>query len=237
MKKLNKYSSLYTERDDLPASRAMLFGAGLKESELHQAQVGVGTTGFEGNTCNMHLSGLGDLAKKSVQNEGLVGWRFNTIGVSDGITNGTPNMRYSLVSREVIADSFETITAAHAYDGLVAVVGCDKNMPAVLMAMARLNRPSLMVYGGTIKGGEYKGETLNIVSVFEAYGKKLTGKITDEDYHGIIKNACPGAGACGGMYTANTMAAAAEALGMTLPMSSSAPAVSEEKTNRSAAAV
>jgi dihydroxy-acid dehydratase len=164
-----------------------------------------------------------------VNQAGMVGLRFNTIGVSDGITNGTPGMRYSLVSREVIADSIETITGAHNYDALACVVGCDKNMPGSLMAMARLNRPSLMVYGGTIKGGDFKGQKLNIVSCFEAYGKKLNGAISDEDYKGIIHNACPGPGACGGMYTANTMASAAEALGMSIPFSSSSTAISAEK--------
>jgi dihydroxy-acid dehydratase len=228
-KKLNRFSSLYTESDDLPASRAMLFGAGLKEEKLKAPQIGVGTSGYEGNTCNMHLSALGDLIKKNLENEFAVAWRFNTIGVSDGITNGTDNMRYSLVSREVIADSIETIAGAHAYDGLVFVAGCDKNMPGAMIGMARLNRPSLMVYGGSIHSGKYKGEKLNIVSCFEAYGKKLNGSISEEDYQGIIKNACPGAGACGGMYTANTMSAAIEALGMSLPMSSSSPATSREK--------
>jgi dihydroxy-acid dehydratase len=177
----------------------------------------------------MHLSALGDLIKKNLENEFAVAWRFNTIGVSDGITNGTDNMRYSLVSREVIADSIETIAGAHAYDGLVFVAGCDKNMPGAMIGMARLNRPSIMVYGGSIHSGKYKGEKLNIVSCFEAYGKKLNGSISEEDYQGIIKNACPGAGACGGMYTANTMSAAIEALGMSLPMSSSSPATSREK--------
>lgn len=234
--KLNRFSSLYTESDDLPASRAMLYGAGLKEEKLKAPQVGVGTSGYEGNTCNMHLSALGDLIKKNLEQEFAVAWRFNTIGVSDGITNGTDNMRYSLVSREVIADSIETIAGAHAYDGLVFVAGCDKNMPGAMIGMARLNRPSLMVYGGSIHSGKYKGEKLNIVSCFEAYGKKLSGSISDEDYQGIIKNACPGAGACGGMYTANTMSAAIEALGMSLPMSSSSPATSREKAEECASA-
>jgi dihydroxy-acid dehydratase len=226
---LNKYSRLYTQNDDLPAALAMLYGAGLTEDDRTKAQIGIGTTGYEGNTCNMHLQELGNHIKTGVVKNNLVGWRFDTIGVSDGITNGSPTMRYSLVSREVIADSIETITAAHCYDGLITVAGCDKNMPGALIAMARLNRPSLMVYGGTIKGGHYKGETLNIVSCFEAYGKRVAGNISDEDYHNIIKNACPGPGACGGMYTANTMASAAEALGMTLPYSSSYPAQSYEK--------
>lgn len=226
---LNKYSRLYTQNDDLPAALAMLYGAGLAENDRDKAQIGIGTCGYEGNTCNMHLQLLGDRIKASVSANDLVGWRFDTIGVSDGITNGSPTMRYSLASREVIADSIETIAAAHCYDGLITVTGCDKNMPGALIAMARLNRPSIMVYGGTIKGGHYKGETLNIVSCFEAYGKKVAGSISDEDYRNIIKNACPGPGACGGMYTANTMASAAEALGMTLPYSASFPAESYEK--------
>lgn len=226
---LNKYSRLYTQNDNLPAALAMLYGAGLNPNERHKPHIGICTNGFEGNTCNMHLQKLGDIIKIGVQKNEMVGWRFDTIGVSDGITNGSPNMRYSLASREVIADSIETISAAHAYDGLITVAGCDKNMPGALIAMARLNRPSLMVYGGTIKGGHYKGETLNIVSCFEAYGKRVAGNISDEDYENIIKNACPGPGACGGMYTANTMASAAEALGMTLPFSASYPAESYEK--------
>lgn len=226
---LNKYSRLYTQDDSLPASQAMLIGAGLSEEDLRKPFVGICSTGFDGNTCNMHLNGLADEVKLGVNERGMVGLRFNTIGVSDGITNGTQGMNYSLVSREVIADSIETITGAHNYDALACVVGCDKNMPGSLMAMARLNRPALMVYGGTIKGGEFKGEKLNIVSCFEAYGKKLNGQLSEEDYRGIIRNACPGPGACGGMYTANTMASAAEALGMSVPFSSSSPAASQSK--------
>ncbi|SFH06803.1 dihydroxy-acid dehydratase [Pontibacter chinhatensis] len=226
---LNKYSRIYTQDESLPASQAMLIGSGLSEEDLRKPFVGICSTGFDGNTCNMHLNSLADEVKQGVNQLGMVGLRFNTIGVSDGITNGTPGMRYSLVSREVIADSIETITGAHNYDALACVVGCDKNMPGSLMAMARLNRPSLMVYGGTIKGGDFKGQKLNIVSCFEAYGKKLNGAISDEDYKGIIRNACPGPGACGGMYTANTMASAAEALGMSIPFSSSSPAISAEK--------
>ncbi|TGD79843.1 dihydroxy-acid dehydratase [Hymenobacter wooponensis] len=226
---LNKYSRIYTQDDSLPASQAMLIGSGLSDADLHKPFVGICSTGFEGNTCNMHLNGLADQVKAGVQEQGLVGLRFNTIGVSDGITNGTAGMRYSLVSREIIADSIEAMTGAHNYDALACVMGCDKNMPGALIAMARLNRPSLMVYGGTIKGGTFKGQQLNIVSCFEAYGKKLQGQISDEDYKGIIHNACPGPGACGGMYTANTMAAAIETLGMSVPFSSSSPAVSQEK--------
>jgi dihydroxy-acid dehydratase len=226
---LNKYSRIYTQDDSLPASQAMLIGAGLSEADLHKPFVGICSTGFDGNTCNMHLNGLADEVKLGVNQAGMVGLRFNTIGISDGITNGTQGMRYSLVSREIIADSIEAMAGAHNYDALACVVGCDKNMPGSLMAMARLNRPSLMVYGGTIKGGGFKGEKLNIVSCFEAYGKKLNGLLSDEDYRGIIRNACPGPGACGGMYTANTMASAAEALGMSVPFSSSAPAASQSK--------
>jgi dihydroxy-acid dehydratase len=226
---LKKFSGIYTQDDSLPASQAMLIGAGLSDADLHKPFVGVCSTGFEGNTCNMHLDGLADEVKRGLAAQGLVGLRFNTIGVSDGITNGTPGMRFSLVSREIIADSIETISGAHNYDALACVVGCDKNMPGAMMAMARLNRPALMVYGGTIKGGNYKGKSLNIVSCFEAYGQKMQGKISDEDYQGIIHNACPGPGACGGMYTANTMAAAIETLGMTVPFSSSSTAVSANK--------
>ncbi|WP_205499979.1 dihydroxy-acid dehydratase [Rufibacter psychrotolerans] len=226
---LNKYSGIYTKDDSLPASQAMLIGSGVKEEDLRKPFVGICSTGFEGNTCNMHLNGLADAVKIGVQANGMVGLRFNTIGVSDGITNGNAGMRYSLVSRELIADSIEAMAGAHYYDAVATVVGCDKNMPGALIAMARLNRPSVMIYGGTIKGGEYKGQKLNIVSCFEAYGKKLNGTISDEDYRGIIRNACPGPGACGGMYTANTMAAAIETLGMSLPFSSSSTAVSAEK--------
>ncbi|MBG8555506.1 dihydroxy-acid dehydratase [Hymenobacter guriensis] len=226
---LNKYSRIYTQDNSLPASQAMLIGSGLSDEDLRKPFVGICSTGFEGNTCNMHLNGLADQVKAGVQQQGLVGLRFNTIGVSDGITNGTAGMRYSLVSREIIADSIEAMAGAHNYDALACVMGCDKNMPGALIAMARLNRPSLMVYGGTIKGGTFKGQQLNIVSCFEAYGKKLQGQISDEDYKGIIHNACPGPGACGGMYTANTMAAAIETLGMSVPFSSSSPAVSAEK--------
>jgi dihydroxy-acid dehydratase len=227
--KLNKYSSTVTQDPTQPASQAMLYGIGLTEEDLTKAQIGIVSTGYEGNTCNMHLNDLAKDIKSSVQQNDLVGLVFNTIGVSDGISNGTEGMRYSLISREIIADSIEAVVNAHYYDAVVAVAGCDKNMPGVLMGMARLNRPSFMVYGGTIASGNYKGEKLNIVSAFEALGKKMAGQITPEDFKGIIKNACPGAGACGGMYTANTMASAIEALGMSLPYSSSSPALSKEK--------
>src|SRR5258706_242576 len=214
----------------LPASQAMLYGIGLTEYDLKKAQVGIVSTGYDGNTCNMHLNALASEVKQAVWDQDLVGLIFNTIGVSDGISNGTEGMRYSLVSREVIADSIETVCGAQYYDGLIAVVGCDKNMPGSLIAMGRLNRPSIMVYGGTIAGGHWKGKELNIISAFEALGEKLSNKLSDEDYKGIIQNSCPGAGACGGMYTANTMASAIEALVMSLPYSSSNPALSKEKS-------
>ncbi len=227
---LNKYSKTVTQDMTLPASQAMLYGIGLTEQDLKKAQVGVVSTGYDGNTCNMHLNALAGEVKQAVWDNELVGLVFNTIGVSDGISNGTEGMRYSLVSREVIADSIETVVGAQYYDGLVAVVGCDKNMPGSLIAMGRLNRPAIMVYGGTIAGGNWKGRELNIISSFEALGEKLANKLSDEDYKGIIQNSCPGAGACGGMYTANTMASAIEAMGMALPYSSSNPALSKEKS-------
>ncbi|MCX6296240.1 MAG: dihydroxy-acid dehydratase [Bacteroidetes bacterium] len=226
---LNRYSKTVTQDESQPASQAMLYGVGFTDKDMNKAQVGIASTWYEGNTCNMHLNVLSKYVKEGVQKSGLVGLQFNTIGISDGITNGTEGMRYSLVSREIIADSVEAVTAAHYYDGLITIAGCDKNMPGVTMAMIRLNRPSLMVYGGTIASGNYKGKKLNIVSAFEALGEKYAGKINDEDFKGIIKNACPGAGACGGMYTANTMASAIEALGLSVPYSSSNPALSAEK--------
>lgn len=227
---MNKYSRTITQDPSLPASQAMLYGIGLTEHDLTKAQVGIVSTGFDGNTCNMHLNALAQEVKSAVWDNELVGLIFHTIGVSDGISNGTEGMRYSLVSREVIADSIETVCGAQYYDGLIAVVGCDKNMPGSVMAMGRLNRPAIMVYGGTIAGGHWKGKSLNIVSSFEALGEKLANKLSDEDFKGIIQNSCPGAGACGGMYTANTMASAIEALGMSLPYSSSNPALSKEKS-------
>lgn len=226
---LNKYSKTITQDETQPASQAMLYGVGFSDEDMKKPQVGIASTWYEGNTCNMHLNGLSKFVKDGVQQYGQVGLQFNTIGISDGITNGTDGMRYSLVSREVIADSVEAVTAAHYYDGLVTIAGCDKNMPGMIMAMIRLNRPSLMVYGGTIASGKYKGKTLNIVSAFEALGERYAGKISEEDYKGVIKNACPGAGACGGMYTANTLSSAIEALGLSLPYSSSNPAMSPEK--------
>jgi dihydroxy-acid dehydratase len=227
--KLNKYSSNITQDDSLPAAQAMLYGIGLDDNDMKKAQVGIVSTGWEGNTCNMHLNGLASKLKQGVYKQGMIGLIFHTIGVSDGITNGTEGMKYSLPSRDIIADSIETVVSAQYYDGLIAVVGCDKNMPGAMIAMGRLNRPAILTYGGTIRSGKWKGESLNIISAFEAYGKKLAGTISDEDYKGVVKNSCPGAGACGGMYTANTIASAIEAMGMSLPYSSSNPAVSEEK--------
>ncbi|ASK29039.1 dihydroxy-acid dehydratase [Chryseobacterium sp. T16E-39] len=226
---LNKYSRVLTQDPTQPATQAMFYGIGFKKEDFEKAQVGVASMGYDGNTCNMHLNGLAELVKKGVNRENLVGLMFHTIGISDGMTNGTDGMRYSLVSRDIIADSIETVCAGQYYDALITVPGCDKNMPGSLIAMARLNRPSIMVYGGSIEAGHYKGNDLNIVSAFEALGNKIAGKLSDEDYDGIIKNSCPSAGACGGMYTANTMASAIEALGMSLPYSSSYPALSKEK--------
>ena len=228
---LNKYSKTFTQDPTQPAAQAMLYGIGLTDADMAKAQVGIASMGYDGNTCNMHLNDLAAVVKKGVWNNDLVGLTFNTIGVSDGMSNGTDGMRYSLVSRDVIADSIETICGGQYYDGVIAIPGCDKNMPGAIMAMARLDRPSIMVYGGTIAPGHYKGEELNIVSAFEALGQKICGNLSDEDYQGIIKHTCPGAGACGGMYTANTMASAIEALGMSLPYSSSNPAISDEKKN------
>jgi dihydroxy-acid dehydratase len=226
---LNKYSKTITLDTTQPAAQAMFYGIGLTDEDLQKAQVGVVSMGYDGNTCNMHLNELAQKVKKGVWENNLVGLIFNTIGVSDGMSNGTDGMRYSLVSRDVIADSIEAVCGAQYYDGLIAIPGCDKNMPGSLIAMGRLNRPSIMVYGGTIAPGHYKGQDLNIVSAFEALGQKITGNLSEADFKGIVQHACPGAGACGGMYTANTMASAIEALGMSLPFSSSNPALSEEK--------
>ncbi|MCS3553219.1 MULTISPECIES: dihydroxy-acid dehydratase [unclassified Sphingobacterium] len=226
---LNKYSRTFTQDETQPAAKAMLYGIGLTDADMEKAQVGIASMGYDGNTCNMHLNDLAQVVKKGVWASDLVGLTFGTIGVSDGMSNGTEGMRYSLVSRDVIADSIETICGGQYYDGLIAIPGCDKNMPGAVIAMGRLDRPAIMVYGGTIAPGHYKGEDLNIVSAFEALGQKICGNISDEDYDGVIRNTCPGAGACGGMYTANTMAAAIEALGMSLPYSSSNPAVSQDK--------
>lgn len=226
---LNKYSKTLTQDPTQPAAQAQLYGIGLTEEDLKKAQVGIASMGYDGNTCNMHLNDLAQQVKKGVWANNLVGLTFHTIGVSDGMSNGTPGMRYSLVSRDLIADSIETVCGAQYYDALITVPGCDKNMPGSLMAMGRLNRPSIMVYGGSIAPGKYKGRDLNIISAFEALGQKIAGQLNDEDFKGIVQHSCPGAGACGGMYTANTMSSAIEALGMSLPYSSSSPATSKEK--------
>ena len=226
---LNKYSKNITQDPTQPAAQAMLYAIGLTEEDLNKPLVGIASTGYEGNPCNMHLNDLALSVKEGTLQEGLVGLVFNTIGVSDGISMGTYGMRYSLPSRDVIADSMETVVQAMNYDGLVTVVGCDKNMPGALMAMIRLNRPSVMVYGGTIASGCWKNQKLDVVSAFEAWGQKVAGNIGEAEYKQVIQHACPGAGACGGMYTANTMASAIEALGMSLPYSSSNPAVGGEK--------
>jgi dihydroxy-acid dehydratase len=229
MAEMNKYSKTITQDVTQPAAQAMLFGIGLTEADMKKAQVGIVSMGYDGNTCNMHLNELALTIKKSVWANDLVGLIFHTIGVSDGISNGTDGMRYSLVSRDIIADSIEAVCGAQYYDALIAVPGCDKNMPGSLIAMGRLNRPAIMVYGGTIAPGHYKGRNLDIISAFEALGQKIAGQLDDADFKGIVMNACPGAGACGGMYTANTMASAIEALGMSLPYSSSNPALSRDK--------
>ena len=228
--KWNKYSRLITQDDTLPAAQAMLYAIGMSENDQKKAQVGIVSTGFQGNPCNMHLNGLADAVKREVdKQEELYGLIFHTIGVSDGITNGTEGMKYSLPSREIIADSIETVVAAQFYDAVIPIVGCDKNMPGAMIALGRLNRPAILMYGGTVKKGRWKNEDLNIVSAFEAYGERIKGTISDDDYKGIIRNCIPGAGACGGMYTANTMSAAIECMGMSLPGSSSNPALSTEK--------
>ncbi len=229
MKELNKYSKTVTQDPTQPAAQAMLHAIGLSREDLRKPQIGIASTGFDGNPCNMHLNDLARAIKTHINEQGLVGLVFHTIGVSDGISMGTPGMRYSLPSRDLIADSIETVMQAQSYDGLVAVVGCDKNMPGAMMAIGRLNRPAILVYGGTIAPGQYKSKKLDVVSAFEALGEKIAGKISEEDYQGVIEHACPGPGACGGMYTANTMASAIEAMGMSLPYNASNPAVSEEK--------
>lgn len=221
---LNKYSSRITQPKSQGASQAMLYATGLQPEDMNKAQVGIGSVWYEGNSCNMHLNKLADAVKEGVTKAGLVGMRFNTVGVSDGISMGTEGMSYSLQSRDLIADSIETIMGGQWYDGLVTLPGCDKNMPGCLMAMGRLNRPSLMVYGGTIRPGKWNGTSLDIVSAFQCYGQFLSGEISDEEREEIVRHACPGAGACGGMYTANTMASSIEALGMSLPYSGSIPA-------------
>ncbi len=227
---LNKYSKTLTQDETQPGAQAMYYAIGFKEEDFSKAQVGVVSMGWDGNPCNMHLNDLATTVQQSINNvKGLLGLRFYTIGVSDGISMGTDGMRYSLVSRDVIADSIETNAGAQYYDALIAIPGCDKNMPGCIMAMGRLNRPSIMLYGGTIAPGHYKGQDLNLVSAFEALGQKIAGNLDEADFKGIVRNSCPGAGACGGMYTANTMASAIEALGMSLPNSSSNPALSKDK--------
>ena len=225
---LNRYSSRITQPASQGASQAMLYATGLTPADMDKAQVGIASCWYEGNPCNMHLGGLGDQVKRGVVEAGLIGMRFDTIGVSDGMSMGTDGMSYSLQSRDLIADSVETVMGAQWYDALVALPGCDKNMPGVVMAMGRLDRPSIMVYGGTIRSGcaTIGGveEQLDIVSAFQSYGQKLAGTITEEERQAIVANACPGAGACGGMYTANTMASAIEAMGLSLPFSSCTPA-------------
>lgn len=229
MSQLNKYSKTVTQDPTQPAAQAMLHAIGLTKEDFYKLIIGIASTGYEGNPCNMHLNDLAKLAKQGTKNEDIVGLIFNTIGVSDGISMGTPGMRYSLPSRDIIADSMETVVQAMSYDGLITVVGCDKNMPGALMAMIRLDRPSILVYGGTIDSGCHNGKKLDVVSAFEAWGSKVAGTMNESEYQNIVEKACPGAGACGGMYTANTMASAIEALGMTLPFNSSNPATGEEK--------
>lgn len=226
---LNKYSKNVTQDPTQPAAQAMLYAIGLTEDDLKKPLIGIGSTGYEGNPCNMHLNELSIYVKEGTKESDVVGLIFNTIGVSDGISMGTYGMRYSLPSRDIIADSMETVVQAMNYDGLVTVVGCDKNMPGALMAMIRLNRPSILVYGGTIASGCLNDKKLDVVSAFEAWGEKVAGTMNESEYKNVIQNACPGAGACGGMYTANTMASAIEALGMALPYNSSNPAVGDRK--------
>jgi dihydroxy-acid dehydratase len=227
---LNKYSRVLTQDETLPGAKAMYYAIGFKEEDFHKAQVGIASMGWDGNPCNMHLNELATRVREHInQIDGLLGLRFYATGVSDGISMGTPGMRYSLVSRDLIADSIETNAGAQYYDAIITIPGCDKNLPGSIIAMGRLNRPSIMLYGGTIAPGHYCGEAINLVSTFEAWGQKVSGAISEEDFKGIIRHACPGAGACGGMYTANTMASAIEALGMSLPYSSSNPAVSSHK--------
>ena len=231
MIKLNRYSANITEKKSQGASQAMLFGTGLSEDDLHKPQVGIASVWYEGNTCNMHLLALAQAVKEGVDSAGSVGLRFNTVGVSDGISMGTDGMSYSLQSRDLIADSIETVMAAHWYDAGVVIPGCDKNMPGCMIALGRLNRPSLMVYGGTIRPGRWGDKAIDVISAFQSYGEALAGSISEDERRQIVRKACPGAGACGGMYTANTMASAIEAMGMTLPYSSSTPATAEEKVD------
>ncbi len=233
MTQLNKHSKAVTQDPTQPAAQAMLHAIGLTTEDFNKPLVGIASTGYEGNPCNMHLNDLALLAKEGTLNEDVIGLIFNTIGVSDGISMGTPGMRYSLPSRDIIADSMETVVQGMSYDGLITVVGCDKNMPGALMAMIRVNKPSILVYGGTIESGCHNGKKLDVVSAFEAWGSKVAGTMSETEYQSIVEKACPGAGACGGMYTANTMASAIEALGMTLPYNSSNPALSDNKKQES----
>jgi len=240
MKNLNKHSKRLTQDDTQPAAQAMLYAVGLSDEDMNKPQIGIASTGYDGNPCNMHLNKLAYQLKEQVNKKGQVGLVFNTIGVSDGISMGTSGMNYSLPSRDIIADSMETVVNAQSYDALVPVVGCDKNMPGSVMAMLRLNRPGIMIYGGTIASGCHNGEKLNIVSAFEALGKKIAGKIDAVEYKNIINKACPGPGACGGMYTANTMASAIEAMGFSLPYNSSLPAenpMKDKEAERTADAI
>ena len=222
--KLNKYSARITQVKSQGASQAMLYGTGMTDEDMDKAEVGIATVWWEGNTCNMHLNDLAAKVREGVVAAGLVGMRFNTIGVSDGIAMGTAGMSFSLQSRDLIADSIETVMCGQWYDANISIPGCDKNMPGCLMAMGRLNRPALMIYGGTIKPGHLQEQVLDVVSAFQSYGEFIAGKIDDDTRQAIVRNSCPGPGACGGMYTANTMASAIEALGMTLPYSASTPA-------------
>ena len=231
MKKLNKYSRVITQDNSQPAAQAMLYAIGFSDEDFEKPLIGIASTGYEGNPCNMHLNKLALDVKSGIESIDYVGLIFNTIGVSDGISMGTPGMRYSLPSRDIIADSVETVVQAMSYDGLITVVGCDKNMPGALMGMIRLNRPSILLYGGTIDSGCHKNKKLDIVSAFEAWGSNVSGKIDNNEYRSIIKKSCPGSGACGGMYTANTMASAIEALGMSMPYSSSIPANDDQRKN------
>ncbi len=229
MKQKNKYSRHVTQDPTQPAAKAMLHATGLTNEDLEKPQVGIVSMGWEGNPCNMHLNDLAKDIKSSVQDAGLIGLIFHTIGVSDGISMGTAGMRFSLPSRDIIADSIETVVSAQWYDGVITVVGCDKNMPGAMMALGRLNRPGLVMYGGTIAPGCHAGKNLDVISAFEALGQKAAGRIDEETFSQIIQKACPGPGACGGMYTANTMASAIEAMGMSLPYNSSNPAISNDK--------
>ena len=226
---LNKYSKTVTQDPTQPAAQAMLHAIGLTKEDFYKPIIGIASTGYEGNPCNMHLNSLAQDIKVGVNDQSLVGLVFNTIGVSDGISMGTPGMRFSLPSRDIIADSIETVVQAMSYDGVVTVVGCDKNMPGAMMALLRLNRPGILVYGGTIAAGCHNDKELDVVSAFEAWGEKVAGTIDEKEYKSVIQKACPGAGACGGMYTANTMASAIEACGMALPYNASNPAVSKDK--------